>query len=58
MLEKSVVQSYIVVMNGGMMAEGKRTLSSLTKKDTYVEIVARKSWKGFKIVGQITKPKC
>ena len=54
MLEKLVVRSYTMVMNGGMMVEGKSTLSSSIKKDTYAEVVARKSWKGFKIVGQIT----
>ena len=52
-----VVRSYTMVMNGGMMVEGKSTLSSSIKKDTYEEVVARKSWKGFKIVGQINKPK-
>ena len=40
-----------------MMVDGKSTLSSSIKKDTYAEFVARKSWKGFKIVGQINKPK-
>ena len=44
-------------MNGGMMVEGKSKLSSSIKTDTYAKVVARKSWKGFKIVGQITKPK-
>ena len=57
MLGKSVVRSYTMVMNGGMMVEGKNTLSSSIKKDTYIEVVARKSWKGLKIVGQIAKPK-
>ena len=41
----------------GVMVDGKSTLSSSLKKDSYVEVVARKPWKGFKISGQITKPK-
>ena len=57
MLEKSVVQSYTMVMNGGVIVDGTSTLSSSLKKDTYAEVVARKPWKGFKIAGQITKPK-
>ena len=57
MLEKSNVQSYTMVMNGGVMVDGKSTLSSSLKKDSYVEVVARKPWKGFKIAGKITKPK-
>ena len=43
MLGKSVVRSYIMVMNGGMMVEGKSTLSLSIKKDTYAKVVARKS---------------
>ena len=56
MLEKSDVQSYTMVINGGGMVDGK-TSSSALKKDSYAEVVARKPWKGFKIAGQITKPK-
>ena len=44
-------------MNGGVMVEGKNTPSSSIKKDTCVEVVARKYWKGFKISRQIIKPK-
>ena len=57
MLEKSDVQSYTMVINGGGMVDGKSTSSSSLKKDSYAEVVARKPWKGFKIAGQITKPK-
>ena len=46
-----------MVMNGDMMVEGKGTLSLSMKKDTYAEVVARKSGKGFKITGQINKSK-
>ena len=57
MLGKSVVRSYTMVTNGGMMVEGKGTISSSMKKDTYAEVVARKSWKGFKIARKINKSK-
>mgnify|MGYP000506439732 CR=1 FL=1 len=43
MLKILVVQSYTMVMNGGMMVEGKSTLSLSIKKDTYAKVVARKS---------------
>ena len=56
MLEKLVVRSYIMVMNGGLMLEGKSTLSSSIKKDTYAEVVARKSLTGLAISWQITRP--
>ena len=57
MLGESAMQSYTMVMNGGRIVEGKNTFSSSIKKDTYAEVVSRKSWKGFKIAGQINKPK-